>query len=52
MEKEKNIFMFQLLTYKRVGDICLLTFCNIDIYKRVGKAVSIFGLVFGNNKVK
>lgn len=46
VQTEYRFVFIPFATYKRVDDIRLLTVFGLPIYKRVGDARSIFGVVF------
>lgn len=40
-----QIIFFPFATYKRIGDVELLTVLGIHVYKRVGETTSLLGFV-------
>ena len=46
VQTEYRFVFIPFATYKRVGDIRLLTVFGIPLYKRVGDARSLFGVVY------
>lgn len=46
MTKTQYVFViFPFATYRRVGEIAVLTVFGVHIYKRVDRAWSLFGIV-------
>ena len=43
----KYVFViFPFATYRRIGEVGILTVLGFPVYKRVGSACSIFGVIF------
>lgn len=42
---EYRILFIPFGTYKRIGEVAILTIWGMPVYKRVGKVSSIFGIV-------
>jgi len=43
------LVFFPVATYKRVGDVELLTVFGVPVYKRAGSVRSLFGIVWGRH---